>query len=82
MTTKTIDITTTEVTLNDLLDQLTPDTEIVITRGDTPVARLAPTVEPPEPKPRVLGLHQGQGWMADDFDDELPMSFWLGEDDL
>ena len=32
--------------------------------------------------PRVLGLHEhlGQAWMSEDFNDELPASFWLGED--
>lgn len=31
-------------------------------------------------KKRVLGLHKhlGKAWMSDDFDDELPDSFWLG----
>ena len=30
---------------------------------------------------RVLGLHAhlGKAWMSDDFQDELPDSFWLGE---
>lgn len=34
------------------------------------------------PKPRILGLHAhlGEGWMSDDFHDELPDSFWLGEE--
>ncbi len=31
-------------------------------------------------KPFVFGLHQGMGEMSDDFDDELPDSFWLGEE--
>jgi hypothetical protein len=32
-------------------------------------------------KPRVLGLHAhlGKAWLSDDFNDELPDSFWLGE---
>lgn len=32
-------------------------------------------------KPRVLGLFEnvGETWMSDDFDAELPDSFWLGE---
>ena len=31
--------------------------------------------------PRILGLHAhlGEGWMSDDFRDELPDSFWLGK---
>ncbi len=33
-------------------------------------------------KPRILGLfeHVGETWMSDDFDAELPDSFWLGQD--
>jgi hypothetical protein len=36
-------------------------------------------VIPSPPKQRVLGLHQGMGWMSDDFNDPLPDEFWLGE---
>jgi hypothetical protein len=31
-------------------------------------------------QPRILGLHAGQIWMSDDFNDELSDKFWLGED--
>lgn len=31
------------------------------------------------PQQRVLGLHQGMGWMSDDFNSPLPDEFWLGE---
>lgn len=31
-------------------------------------------------KPRVLGLREGQMWMADDFDAPLPDKFWFGEE--
>jgi hypothetical protein len=38
-----------------------------------------PTVDNPEP--RILGLHAGSTvFVADDFDDELPDSFWLGDE--
>ena len=30
---------------------------------------------------RIAGLHAGQGWVSDDFTDELPDSFWLGQDE-
>ncbi len=30
--------------------------------------------------PRIPGLHQGEVWMSDDFNDALPDQFWLGED--
>ena len=30
--------------------------------------------------PRVPGLHQGEIWMSEDFNDPLLDEFWLGED--
>ncbi|WP_222425235.1 hypothetical protein [Planktothrix tepida] len=30
--------------------------------------------------PRIPGLHQGEIWISDDFNDPLPDTFWLGED--
>ena len=35
-----------------------------------------------QPKSRILGLHAhlGEGWISDDFGDELPDSFWLGSE--
>jgi antitoxin (DNA-binding transcriptional repressor) of toxin-antitoxin stability system len=80
MVTKKIDLNATALTLDKLLEQLEPDTEILLTRGDAPLAKLAPVRDAPQPQaPRVLGLHQGQGWISDDFIDELPDSFWLGD---
>ena len=31
--------------------------------------------------PRVPGLHKGEIWMSEDFNDSLPDEFWLGEDE-
>lgn len=31
-------------------------------------------------KERIAGLNQGEIWMSDDFNDELPDEFWFGED--
>jgi len=31
-------------------------------------------------KKRVFGMYQGQGWISDDFNDELGDEFWFGED--
>jgi mRNA-degrading endonuclease RelE of RelBE toxin-antitoxin system len=40
-------------------------------------------VQPPEkPKKRVLGLHKGQIWMSNDFNEPLPDEFWLGEGEI
>lgn len=48
------------------------------------LARLSSEVRareaPPLTQPRVLGLHRGKVWMADDFNAPLPDEFWLGED--
>jgi hypothetical protein len=30
--------------------------------------------------PRIPGLHQGQIWMSEDFNEPLPDEFWLGEE--
>lgn len=36
---------------------------------------------PPAPKKkRIPNLHEGLVWMSDDFDDELPDSFWFGDE--
>lgn len=31
-------------------------------------------------KERIAGLHDGQGWISDDFNDDLGDEFWFGED--
>ena len=54
--------------------------EIIIEENGEPLARLVP-IEKFELKQRILGLREGQVWTSDDFDDELPDSFWLGEEE-
>jgi hypothetical protein len=81
MVLKTIDLETTHLTLEELLAELDPNTEVLLTRGNAPVARFTSVEPPPILKERILGLHEGEGWMSDDFTDELPMSFWLGDDE-
>ncbi len=39
-------------------------------------AHLHPVLE----SPRVAGLHTGQWWMSEDFNEPLPDDFWLSED--
>lgn len=31
--------------------------------------------------PRIPGLHQGEIWMSDDFNEPLADEFWLGKDE-
>jgi len=44
--------------------------EVVIQRGDVPVAKIVPYVQTTQK--RVLGALKGQIWIADNFDDPLP----------
>jgi hypothetical protein len=30
-------------------------------------------------KRRIAGLHEGMGWISEDFNDPLPDEFWMGE---
>jgi len=81
MVLKTIDLETTQLTLEELLSELDNNTEILLTRGVAPVAKVAPAETRIVATERILGLHEGQGWISDDFTSELPDSFWLGEDE-
>ncbi len=76
---KKIDIQKTPLTLEELLAQLSPDDEIMLLRDDIPIGHLTPPTISITDR-RVVGLHEGEGWIADDFTDELPDSFWLGDE--
>ena len=83
MSTLTINIQEAQNQLQYLLSLALGGAEVIFTQDDKPVVRLAPVIEkgPPAPsKKRVFGLHRGQIWVSDDFDDELPDEFWLGEE--
>lgn len=56
----------------DLLARVAAGEEIVFEQDGKAVARLVPVPA----KPRIAGLHQGQGWSSDDFDAPLPDEFW------
>jgi hypothetical protein len=42
----------------------------------TETVNALPSHEGNPPQGRVIGLHEGKGWISDDFDDELPDEFW------
>lgn len=74
MVLKQIDLAQENLTLEQVLAELDSDTEILLTKGDIHIARIAlPKSE--QHHNRVLGLHEGQGRISDDFTDELPASF-------
>jgi len=56
--------------LSKLVDLAAEGTDIVIARAGRPVARLT-SLDNGKPKYR-LGLLEGKGWIADDFDAPLP----------
>jgi prevent-host-death family protein len=74
VTTRTIDVQEAQSQLHKLLPLVASGTEIIITEGSTPVARLVP-IEAPAAT-RKAGLHAGVAWMSADFDAPLPEAFW------
>jgi antitoxin (DNA-binding transcriptional repressor) of toxin-antitoxin stability system len=50
-------------------------TEVIVTEGDVPRAKLVPLSLP---FPRTPGLHPGSMHAAEDFDAPLSDEFWLG----
>jgi hypothetical protein len=80
MVTKKIDIGKMQAFKDYLLSVLEPDTEIILTEDDVPLAKLTQAEKVATPiGQRIPGLHPGH-WMSDDFDESLPDEFWLGED--
>ena len=78
MPTTTIDINALASRFAEAVSLAEAGTEVVVTENDVPRAKLL-AVAVPTGKPRILGMHPGAMIMADDFDDPLPDSFWLGE---
>ena len=76
MITKKIDVQEAQTNLQDLLSLVREGTEIVLTEGTTPFARVLPIAV--SSMPRVAGLHAGAIWTSDDFDEPLTEDFWTG----
>ena len=75
MQTKTVDVHEAQTHLVELLSLVTAGTEIILTEGSTPLARIVPMAGA---TPRVAGLHLGAIWTSADFDEPLPEEFWTG----
>jgi antitoxin (DNA-binding transcriptional repressor) of toxin-antitoxin stability system len=81
MVLKQIDLEQEKVSLEQILAELESESEILLTKGAVPIAHIAAASSKPlRSTPRILGLHEGQAWISEDFTDELPNSFWLGEE--
>jgi prevent-host-death family protein len=76
MQTKTVDVHEAQTHLFELLSLVTAGTEIILTDGSTPLARIVPLAG--ATTPRVAGLHSGAIWTSEDFDEPLPEEFWTG----
>ena len=72
MLTKTIDLNKELPDLESLLSLVAQGTEVVLTEGDTPIARVVPVGK------RVAGLHAGSIWTSEDFDEPFSDVFWTG----
>ena len=78
--TKIVSINEAQVQLQGLLALARNGDEVIIEENGEPSARLIP-IQKTVRKERILGLREGQVWTSDDFDEELPNSFWLGEEE-
>ena len=65
--------------LSELIAAAERGEEVVIARANKPAVRLVP-IEAPTKKKRIVGMHQGQMWVAEDFDEPLPDEFWNLDD--
>ena len=73
---ETVEVDEAQVRLRELLYLVAAGTEVILTDGETPLARLVPIAG--QPRARVAGLHTGAIQISDDFDDPLPDDFWTG----
>ncbi len=74
MQTTTVDVHEAQTRLMELLSLASTGTEIIVTEGNTPLARIVPIGE----TPRIAGLHPGTILTRGDFDEPLPEDFWTG----
>jgi antitoxin (DNA-binding transcriptional repressor) of toxin-antitoxin stability system len=79
-----INIETSKYQLSDLLALVRGGNEVIVQEANQVIARVLPPENHTTEKPKRYGpgLFAGSAlYIAEDFDDELPMSFWLGEDE-
>ena len=75
----TVDLPKAGSTLTELVRRAMQGDEIIIAEAGIPLVRLVPVASLDQP--RVFGLNEGVATMSEDFDEPLPDSFWLGEDE-
>lgn len=72
MMTRKIDVSKETTDLKALLALVAEGSEVILTEGDTLLARLMPVGR------RIAGLHRGAAWVSEDFGEPLPEEFWAG----
>lgn len=78
--TRTVDINELKNSIQAVIALTKDGDEIVLEENGEAVVKITPIANL-ENKQRIAGLRQGEYWMSDDFGDELPDSFWLGENE-
>ena len=78
MVTKTVDIHSARISLEEVLAAVRQGAAIIFTEGSVPLARMIPCSS--SERGRIPGLHSGAVETTDDFDEPLSDEFWLGED--
>lgn len=76
MTIKTVEAHEAQQQLVESIAQVAAGTEVILTDGQTPRARLVP-LTPVSPRP-VPGFHAGSITISANFDAPLPDDFWTG----
>lgn len=73
MKSETIDLKDAQIHLRELVQRALSGVQVVLSEDDKPVAQIVPL------KRRIPGLHAGEIWTSDDFDEPLPAD--LGSDE-
>jgi len=79
MQTQHVDVHEVADRLSEILHMVAAGTDVVLTDGATPVARITAVGAAPA-QPRVADLHPHAIRTSDDFDAPLPDEFWLGRE--
>lgn len=74
-----IDIRDLPSRLNEALVLAEGGTEVLLTDGSKPRARIVPLEKAPVSGERIPNLHKGATKTSEDFDEPLPDDFWTGQ---
>ena len=72
MKTETVDLDEAQAHLKELVQRAISGVQVVLSENDKPVAQIVPL------KRRIAGLHAGQIWTSDDFDEPLSLTDLIG----